>query len=89
MSTGGLVYHRIDRRALADFVARQVDLIETTPAPDELVALGFTAELDGMTADELRAVWLGAGLAALVGLALVEQPERFITAAPPVTLVAG
>ena len=81
--------YRIDRIALADFVARQVDAIEAIPAPAELVSLGFAEEADGLTADELRAVWLGAGLAAQVGLALLEQPERFITAAPTVALVAG
>ena len=38
---------------------------------------------DALTADELYAVWLGAGLATQVGLALMEQPERFIRAAVP------
>jgi len=51
--------------------------------------LGFAGEVDGMTADELRAVWLGAGLATQVGLALLEQPDRFITESAPVALVAG
>jgi hypothetical protein len=31
----------------------------------------------------VRALWLGAGLATHVGLAIFEEPERFITAGEP------
>ena len=76
--------YSIDRAALDDFLARQLDLVEQTPVPadvDQLVA-GTRGE-NALSADELHAVWLGAGLATQVGLALLEQPERFIRGAVP------
>ena len=75
--------HRINRPALDRFIAEQVDVLEAMPVPADVAALtqaGNAAE--GLTADELRAVWLGAGLASRVGLSLLEEPERFVTAAP-------
>jgi hypothetical protein len=74
--------YQINRAALDDFLARQVDIVERTPIPDEVAQL-VAAEDETLSADELRAVWLGAGLATHVGLALVEQPERFIRATAP------
>lgn len=74
--------YQINRAALDDFLARQVDLVERTPIPDDVAQL-VTGEDETLSADELRAVWLGAGLATHVGLALLEQPERFIRATAP------
>jgi hypothetical protein len=74
--------YQINRAALDDFLARQVDIVERTPVPDEVARL-VAAEDETLSADELRAVWLGAGLATHVGLALMEQPERFIRATAP------
>jgi hypothetical protein len=78
------VEYRIDRDALAEFVARQVDLVETGAMPPLLAQV---AELrlrhESVNRDEVRALWLGAGLATHVGLAIFEEPERFITAGEP------
>ena len=75
------MHYTIDRPALDDFVARQLDLVEQTPVPAAIVELvSGTCDANGLTQDDLRAVWLGAGLATQVGLALIEQPERFIRA---------
>lgn len=74
--------YRIDRAALDDFLARQVDIVERTPVPDEVAQL-VAGEDETLSADELRAVWLGAGLATHVGLVLLEEPERFIGATAP------
>ena len=75
--------YRIDRAALVAFVSQQVDLVETTELPS---LLGEVVELrlrhDDLSADEVRALWLGAGLATHVGLAIFEEPERFVIAAP-------
>jgi hypothetical protein len=38
---------------------------------------------ESVNRDEVRALWLGAGLATHVGLAIFEEPERFITAGEP------
>jgi hypothetical protein len=77
------VEYCIDRAALVAFVARQVDLVEATELPS---LLGEVVELrlrhDDVSAEEVRALWLGAGLATHVGLAIFEEPERFITASP-------
>lgn len=79
----------IDRAALDDFLTRQVELVETTPVPEDLSALiAETPVGDGLTPDELHAVWLAAGLAALVGMAITEQPERFLTQLPRPVLTA-
>ena len=85
--------YRIDRAALVAFIARQIDLVEATELPN---LLGEVVELrlrhDDVSAEEVRALWLGAGLATHVGLAIFEEPERFITASPrptsPAALVA-
>jgi hypothetical protein len=72
---------RIDQEALAAFVARQVALVEAAPVPK---LLGDVVELrlrhESVSRDEVQALWLGAGLAAHVGLAIFEEPERFVTA---------
>jgi hypothetical protein len=81
---GGDVEYRIDRQALAAFIARQVDLVEAGSIPKLLAEV---AELrlrhESVSRDEVRALWLGAGLATHVGLAIFEEPERFIIAGEP------
>ena len=76
--------YRIDRAALAGFIARQVDLVEAGAIP-ELLAQVVELRLrhERVSRDEVRALWLGAGLATHVGLAIFEEPERFITAGEP------
>ena len=73
--------YTIDRPALDRFIAEQVDLIEQTPMPDDLRDV-LPTDADDLTAAELAAIWLGAGLASQVGLAILEAPERFIQHAP-------
>jgi hypothetical protein len=78
------VEYRIDRDALAAFVAEKVDLVEAGSIPKllaQVVELRLRDENVGR--DEVRALWLGAGLATHVGLAIFEEPERFITAGEP------
>ena len=68
--------YRIDRAALSEFLTRQLDVVERTrPA----VALDELAPADAVDREETRAAWLGAGLATHVGLAIFEEPERFLT----------
>lgn len=82
--------YRIDRSALDAFIARQVDLVESTPLPSDVAQLiTNAADSPEMTPHELGAVWLGAGLATQVGLALVEAPERFINHVPDLTAAAS
>jgi hypothetical protein len=79
---GGGIGYRIDREALAAFVAEQVDLVEAGSTP-KLLADAVALQEAGLSWDELRALWLGAGLATHVGLAIFEEPERFITGGEP------
>jgi hypothetical protein len=78
------VEYRIDREALAEFIARQVDLVEAGAMPSLLAQV---AELrlrhESVSGDEVQALWLGAGLATHVGLAIFEEPQQFITAGEP------
>src|SRR5919204_2843833 len=77
------VEYRIDRAALVAFIGRQVDLVEATELPSllsEVVELRLRH--DDVSAEEVRALCLGAGLATHVGLAIFEEPERFVTASP-------
>ena len=68
--------YRIDREALAAFVARPVDVVEAGAMP---ALLAQVAELrlrhESVSRDEVQALWLGAGLATHVGLAIFEEPE--------------
>lgn len=81
MDTDTDIAYEIDEPRLTSFVAEQVRLIAGTPLPgglaDELRRAG--AELD------LAAVWLGAGLATQIGLALLEHPEAFVRRRSPAT----
>ena len=80
---GGVEY-RIDREALADFIARQIDLVEAGSIPKPLAdVVELRLRHESVSRDEVRALWLGAGLATHVGLAIFEEPERFITAGEP------
>ena len=75
---------RIDRDALAAFVARQVDLVEEGAIPSLLAqVVELRLRHERVSRDEVRALWLGAGLATHVGLAIFEEPERFITSGEP------
>jgi hypothetical protein len=86
--------YRIDREALAEFVARQVEVVEAGSIPRLLAdVVELRLRHESVSRDEVRALWLGAGLATHVGLAIFEEPERFITAGepspmPPMALVA-
>ena len=70
--------YTINRPKLDDFIARQVALVESTPLPDDLRQV-LPADGDDLGPEELHAVWLGAGIATQIGLALMESPERFIS----------
>lgn len=81
--------YRVDRIALDEFIARQVELVESIEIPKllaDVVELRLGHESVGR--DEVRALWLGAGLATHVGLAIFEEPERFIAAVEPAPLAA-
>jgi hypothetical protein len=75
--------YRIDREALDEFVGQQVELIESASIPNllaDVVELRLRHECGSRA--EMCALWLGAGLATHLGLAIFEEPERFITAVP-------
>ena len=81
--------YRIDREALADFIGRQVELIETASIPKLLAdVVELRLRHEAVSRAEVSALWLGAGLATHVGLAIFEEPERFITAVDPAPLAA-
>ena len=67
--------YRIARDALVDFVDRQIHLIETTPLPPDLRSIVPAPDVGD---DDLAGVWLGAGLATQLGLAIVDRPEVFV-----------
>ncbi len=76
--------YRIDREALAEFIAGQVELVEATSIPHLLAdVVELRLRHESVSRDEVRALWLGAGLATHVGLAIFEEPERFVTTADP------
>ena len=81
--------YRIDRDALAEFIGRQVAQIEAASIPKLLAdVVELRLRHEAVNRDEVAALWLGAGLATHVGLAIFEEPERFITAADPAPLAA-
>jgi hypothetical protein len=65
----------VDREELAEFLARQVRLVEGLPTEpsDDFV--------EGLDDAEREAIWLAAGIATFIGQAIADEPERFIVAA--------
>ena len=63
------------RDQLHQFVDRQVDAVLATPVPAEMAALGAA---ERFTPDEVRAMWLGAGIASRIGMALTLDPSPFV-----------
>jgi hypothetical protein len=75
--------YRIDREALDVFIAEQVALVESVSIPRLLADVVERRHAsESVSREEACALWLGAGLATHVGLAIFEEPERFVTAAP-------
>ena len=72
--------YRIDIEALVEFVARQVELVESVAVPEQLTDVAASVDHEASSSDELQALWLRAGLATHVGLAIFREPGRFITA---------
>jgi hypothetical protein len=72
---------QIDLDALVAFITSQVEKIEAAAVAEPRHGLAPTA-LPGerTSSEELRALWLAAGLATHIGLAIFREPERFITA---------
>jgi len=83
--------YRIDREALDEFIGRQVELVESVPIPKLLAdVVELRLRHESVSREEVHALWLGAGLATHVGLAIFEEPERFVIAAPsPATPAAA
>ena len=76
--------YRIDREALGRFIERQVEVVEAGSIPKLLAeVVELRLRHASVSCGEVRALWLGAGLATHVGLAIFEEPERFITAGEP------
>ena len=81
--------YRVDREALEEFISRQVELVESAQIPSLLAdVVELRLRHEAASRAEVRALWLGAGLATHVGLAIFEEPERFITADEPAPLAA-
>lgn len=70
--------YRIATDRLVAFVEEQARLVEATPMPPDLVEV----VPDDMPDDELPGVWLAAGLASQIGIALVDDPGRFVERVP-------
>ena len=71
--------YRIARSALHAFVDEQIALIEATPVPADIRQIAPTGDVPDTVLD---GVWLSAGLATQLGLALIDAPERFVEDAP-------
>lgn len=71
------VKYRIDRDELAAFISRQVAQLEAMPIEGRL-GQSETCEPEAMDQATLEAVWLAAAIAAFIGQAICDEPERFI-----------
>ena len=81
--------YRVDREALVEFITSQVESLEAASVPELLASVVETRPgHEGSSRDELDALWLSAGLATHIGLAIFEEPERFITVVHPAPLAA-
>ena len=78
---------RIDQDRLSEFLTRQARLVEGLPLEAaEAAADGYA---DGLDDAEREAVWLAAGVAAFIGQAIVDEPERFVVAAGEIARPRG
>jgi hypothetical protein len=78
------VRHEIDLDALVDFVTSQVEKIEAAAVAEQYSGLADPTVLGERTgADELRVLWLAAGLATHIGLTIFREPDRFISPHTP------
>jgi hypothetical protein len=75
-----LMSHRIDYAALSDFVQREAAELEATQTTLSSSDLPF--EANELTTDDVRAIWLGVGIATRIGRSLMDAPERFVTPRP-------
>ncbi|MEJ7569328.1 MAG: hypothetical protein WKF41_13805 [Gaiellaceae bacterium] len=67
----------------------RVEQIETASIPKLLAdVVELRLRHEAVSREEVAALWLGAGLATHVGLAIFEEPERFITVADPAPFAA-
>jgi len=81
------VRFRIDQDRLSEFLTRQARLVEGLPLEAaEAAADGYG---DGLDDAEREAVWLAAGVAAFIGQAIVDEPERFVVAAGEIARPRG
>ncbi|MEO5577213.1 MAG: tyrosine-type recombinase/integrase [Gaiellaceae bacterium] len=65
--------YRVDREALAEFIGRQVELVEALSIPKLLAdVVELRLRHESLSREEVHALWLGAGLATHVGLAIFE-----------------
>lgn len=71
---------RIDRERLAAMIERACFTIESTPIPAELRSTG---DGEGFDDAEVLALWIGAGLASQVGMALALDPSPYVIGFPP------
>ncbi len=70
--------YRIATDRLVAFVEEQARLVEATPMPADLVEV----VPDDVPGQELPAIWLAAGVASQIGVALIDDPGRFVIRAP-------
>lgn len=70
---------RINRDALHKLIDAECDSIEATPVPPEMAGLGSG---EGFSADEVLALWFGAGIASQIGMRLTLDPSPFVDGWP-------
>ena len=63
------------RDHLHQFVDHQLDRVLATPVPADMAALGAS---ERFSPDEVRALWLAAGIASQIGMALALDPSPFV-----------
>lgn len=71
---------RIDRKGLHAWIDARCDLIESTPVPHDMLDQVMTDDdSEGMSANDIYALWVGAGLASQVGMSLALDPSQWLT----------
>lgn len=63
------------RDRLHQFVDLQLDHVLATPVPPDMAALGAS---ESYTPDQVHALWVGAGIASQIGVALWLDPGVFV-----------
>jgi hypothetical protein len=69
---GGPMPYKVSAERLADFVRAKTEELNRRPTPDGIEPVG------DLPSEQVRALWLAAGVAEIIGVSIAADPSRFV-----------